>query len=134
MNKTNEASKTSESVKPFAVKGITMDALNAKMKAGESFQLLNVLDPQYYNLGVIKGSRKIPLAELERRSRELDKSKEVVTYCADTSCSASRKAAELLAAKGFKVSAYEGGIKEWVAAKLPVEAATTPAHAAKATV
>ena len=40
--------------------------------------------------------------------------------------------AELLAAKGFKVSAYEGGIKEWTAAKLPVENAPAPVAAAKA--
>ena len=117
-------------------KVMTKDALNDKMKKGEQFQLLNVLDPQYYSLGVIKGSMKIPLAELAKRSSELDKSKEIVTYCAETSCSASRKAAEMLAEKGFKVSAYEGGIKEWTAAKLPVEQASTPvpALAAKATV
>ena len=102
---------------------ITKDALNDKIKKGESFQLLNVLDPKGYDLGVIKGSMKIPLAELEKRSSELDNSKEIVTYCADTSCNASRKAAELLAEKGFKVSAYVGGIKEWTAAKLPVEEA-----------
>ena len=115
---------------------MTKDALNDKMKKGEPLQLLNVLDPQYYSLGVIKGSMKSPLAELEKRSIELEKSKEVVTYCAETSCSASRKAAEMLAEKGFKVSAYEGGIKEWTAAKLPVELALTsaPVPAEKMTV
>ena len=118
--------------KTLEVKVISKDALNATMKAGKPFQLLNVLDSQYYNLGIIKGSLKIPLAELEKRSAELDKFKDIVTYCADASCSASRKAAELLAAKGFKVSAYEGGIKEWVAAQLPVEAAAVPAPVAGA--
>ena len=102
---------------------ITKDALNDKIKKNAAVQLINVLDPQYYTLGIIKGSLKIPLAELEKRCSELDKSKEVVTYCAGGSCDASRKAAELLAKKGFKVSAYEGGIKEWAAAKLPVEPA-----------
>ena len=112
--------------KTLEIKVMTKDALNEKMMKGEPFQLLNVLDPQYYSLGTIKGSIKIPLAELEKRASELDKSKEIVTYCAETSCSASRKAAEMLAEKGFKVSAYEGGIKEWTAAKLPVEQASTP--------
>jgi rhodanese-related sulfurtransferase len=116
------------------VKVMTKDALNEKIKKGESIQLLNVLDPQYYSLGAIKGSKKIPLAELDKRLAELDKSKEVVTYCADVSCSASRKAAELLAGKGFKVSAYEGGIKEWTAAKLPVDDAPKPAPAATAAI
>lgn len=115
-----------------AVKVITKDALNAMMAKGEPFQLVNVLDPQFYTLGVIKGSLKIPLAELEKRSSELDKSKEIVTYCADASCSASRKAAQLLAGKGFKAGAYEGGIKEWSTAKLPVEEAPAPVAAGKA--
>jgi len=105
----------------LTVKVITKDALNDKMRKNEPFQLVNVLDPQYYHLGVIKGSKRIPLAELDKRYTELDKSKEIVTYCAETSCSASRKAAEMLAAKGYKASAYEGGIKEWTAAHLPVE-------------
>ena len=111
--------------KTLKAKVITTDALNDKIMKGESFQLLNVLDPQYYELGVIKGSMKIPLAELEKRFSELDESKEIVTYCADTSCSASRKAAEVLAEKGFKASAYVGGIKEWTAARLPIEEAPT---------
>ena len=100
---------------------VTKDDLVEKMKKG-GVQIVNVLDPKYYDLGMIKGSLKIPAADLEKRLTELDKAKEVVTYCADSSCSASSKAAELLAAKGFNVSAYEGGIKEWTAAKLPVDA------------
>lgn len=111
------------------VKSITKDALNEKIKKNETVQIVNVLDPKDYSLGLIKGSLKIPLAELEKRSSELDKAKDVVTYCADTTCTASRKAAELLAGKGFKVSAYEGGIKEWTAAKLPVEPMAAPAAA-----
>jgi rhodanese-related sulfurtransferase len=116
------------------VKVMTKDVLNEKMKKGERFQLVNVLDPKYYSLGTIKGSKKIPLAELDKRLTELDKSQEVVTYCADVSCSASRKAAELLAGKGFKVSAYEGGVKEWTASNLPVDVAPKTAPAATAAV
>jgi rhodanese-related sulfurtransferase len=99
--------------KTLKVRVITKDALYEKIRKGAPLQLLNVLDPEYYSLGVIKGSMRIPLAELDKRCSELDRSKEVVTYCADTSCSASREAAELLAKKGFQVSAYVGGIKEW---------------------
>jgi len=103
------------------IKTITKDELNNKMKSGTHFQLVNVLDPKDYSLGMIQGSRKIPLAELEKRFTELDKNTDVVTYCASSECHASRKAAELLASKGFKVFAYEGGVKEWTAANLPVE-------------
>lgn len=102
------------------VETITKEELLKKMKAGE-VQVVNVLDPEWYKLGLIKGSRKIPLGEMEKRLGELDKSKEVVTYCANTQCTASSEAAKKLAKKGFKVQAYEGGIKEWKEAGLPTE-------------
>ena len=86
-----------------------------------SVQVVNVLDPKWYSLGAIRGSKKIPLAELDQRVGELDKSKEVVTYCASVECTASSEAAKKLAVRGFKVKAYEGGIKEWKTAGLPTE-------------
>ncbi len=100
------------------VKTITKEELSKKLG---SVQVVNVLDPEWYKLGLIKGSKKIPLAELDKRAKELDRSKEVVTYCASYACNASSEAAKQLAAKGFAVSAYEGGIKEWAEAGLPVE-------------
>jgi rhodanese-related sulfurtransferase len=100
---------------------ITKEELSRKLSQGEPVQVVNVLDPEYYNLGVIKGSKKIPLDELDRRFNELDKSKEVVTYCANYQCTASRMAAEKLASKGFNVRAYEGGAKEWTEAGLPTD-------------
>src|SRR5665213_2747297 len=103
-----------------SVRTVSKDELERKLKTG-SVQVVNVLEPEHYALGVIKGSKKIPLSALDKRFTELDKSKEVVTYCADITCSASRKAAELLAAKGFNVGAYEGGAKEWKSAGLPIE-------------
>lgn len=109
------------------IKDVTKDELRAKIDGKKPFVLLNVLKPEGYSLGVILGSRKIPLSELEKRLTELDKSKDVVTYCANTGCDASHKAAELLADKGFSVSVYKGGAEEWSAAGFPVEVpAPTP--------
>ena len=104
------------------VKTITKEELSRKLATGEPVQVVNVLSPDYYKLGIIKGSKKIPLDELDGRIGELDKTKEVVTYCANYMCTASRQAARDLAAKGFNVRAYEGGIEEWKKAGLPVEA------------
>lgn len=100
---------------------VTKEELLKKINSKEGVQVVNVLDPKWYELGFIKKSKKIPLAELDKRLKELDKSKEVITYCASTQCTASTEAAQKLAAKGFKVRAYEGGIKEWKEAGLPVE-------------
>lgn len=100
---------------------ISKEELKLKIDRKEDFQLVNVLSPDYYHLGSIKGSIKIPLDSLEKRFKELDKSKEVIVYCASYDCAASRKAAELLASHGFGVVAYEGGIKEWKEAGFPLE-------------
>jgi rhodanese-related sulfurtransferase len=104
---------------------ISKEELKAKIDRKEDFQLVNVLGPEYDALGSIKGSLRIPLDSLEKRLGELDKSKEVVVYCASYECSASRKAAELLTSHGFCAIAYEGGIKEWL------EKSPTPKDAKK---
>ena len=103
------------------VNTISKEDLSRKLKSGEEVQVVNVLNPEHYHLGFIKGSKKIPLDQLDQRINELDKNKEVVTYCASYECPASSKAAEKLAARGFNVRAYEGGIKEWSQANLPKE-------------
>jgi rhodanese-related sulfurtransferase len=100
---------------------ITKDELKAKLDAGDPVQIVNVLAPQAWEEGVILHSKKIPLPELDNRIHELDRSIEVVTYCAGYSCNASREAAEKLMRKGFRVKAYEGGILEWKEAGLPLE-------------
>jgi len=103
------------------VKTITKEELSKKLQNKSPIQVVNVLAPEYYTMGVIKGSIKIPLDQLDKRFNELDKSKETVTYCANTTCTASRMAAEKLDALGFNVRAYEGGAKEWKEAGLPIE-------------
>ncbi len=108
--------------KAHDVKTITKEELSAKLASGDSVQVVNVLRPDYYKLGVIQGSKRIPLNELDKRIGELDKTKEVVTYCANYKCSASREAAKKLAKLGFNVRAYEGGAKEWKDSGLPMEA------------
>jgi ArsR family transcriptional regulator len=100
---------------------ISKEELKQKIDRNEPVQIVNVLSPDSYSLGMIKGSKRIPLSELDQRQGELDKSQEVITYCAGYECSASREAATLLSTKGYNVKAYEGGIKEWKNAGLPTE-------------
>ena len=100
---------------------ISKDELSAKLARGERVQLVNALEPEHYNLGSIQGSKKIPLSQLDKRLKELDKKTEVVVYCASYDCPVSHQAAEKLAEEGFNVKAYEGGIKEWKEDGLPTE-------------
>ena len=105
----------------MSVTSITKEELKQKLEKGEPVQVVNVLDPKHYNMGLIKGSKKIPLDDLNKRVGELDKATEVVTYCANTQCTASSEAAKQLQAQGFHVKAYEGGIQEWKQAGYPTE-------------
>ena len=105
----------------ITIKTISTDELKRKMEQREKIVVLNVLEPEGYQLGIIKGSKKIPYTQLEGRLKELDKKHEIITYCAGPICTASKMAAELLASNGYNVRAYEGGIKEWKEAKLPIE-------------
>ena len=109
------------SMKKPRFKTVTKEDVLEKMEHAEPVQIVNVLAPEHYHLGVIKGSIRIPLNELDSRWGELDKNIEVITYCASYDCPASSQAAEKLANKGFKANAYEGGIKEWKEAGLPLE-------------
>jgi len=100
---------------------ISKEELKEKIENAEEIQIVNVLSPDRYNLGLIQGSLRIPLAELEERMDELDPTVEVVTYCAGTQCPASHQAAEKLAAKGYDVKVYSGGIQEWKEANYPLD-------------
>jgi len=103
------------------IKTISRDELIRKLKNGENVLLVNVLSPQDYHLGSIRGSLRIPLAELNQRYGELDAKREVITYGAGRSSTASGEAAQFLDKKGFLVRAYEGGLDDWKAAALPLE-------------
>jgi len=102
-------------------KVITKDEINYKIDSGEHIQIVNVLDPEKYSLGMIRSSKRIPLAQLGERLGELDKSKFTIAYCASNECIASRQAAEKLKGRGFDARAYVGGIRDWKEAGLPME-------------
>ncbi len=62
---------------------ISKDDLKRKMDSKEDLILLDVRNPTDYGNSNVKipSSIRIPLAELEVRIKELDKSKEAVAYC-----------------------------------------------------
>lgn len=103
------------------MKTISKDELADKLGT-PGLVVVNVLAAPAYQKIRIKGSISIPRVELESgRWTELDRSKEVVVHCSSYQCEASRMAAEFLEKKGYDVAAYEGGIKEWAEAGLPME-------------
>ena len=97
-----------------AASEIEMDAaeLKAKMDGNDRIVLIDVREPQEYQICRIPGSRLIPLGQLQARIAELDPDAETVVYCRIGLRSA--KAVELLAKGGFRrVKNLTGGILAW---------------------
>ena len=89
-----------------------------------AFKLINVLQHASYNDCHIKGSINVPLGHLAEYAQELDKTTEIVVYCAHYQCHASRNAWYLLHSLGFThLYDYRGGMREWYQKKLPSEGA-----------
>lgn len=61
--------------------GILPSKVAERRERGEDFVLLDVRTEMEYKGGHIKGSKHIPLDKLASRTHELDRSKEIVTYC-----------------------------------------------------
>jgi molybdopterin/thiamine biosynthesis adenylyltransferase/rhodanese-related sulfurtransferase len=86
--------------------------LKRKMDAKEPFFLLDVREPNEYQIGKIPGSTLIPLGEVPRRYQEIPKDKEIIVQCKMGARSA--KAAAFLRQQGFThVKNLTGGILDW---------------------
>jgi rhodanese-related sulfurtransferase len=105
-------------------KVIDRDALKAMIDKKEKFHLWNVLTKEYYKPEAnIPGSKWIPVDTLtEKVANAMSKKNDaIVTYCGGGDCPSSKQAAEKLVSLGFTdVSAFEGGLKSWTEAKLPL--------------
>ena len=100
--------------------GATMDEwettpvdVKRRMDAGEDLLILDVREPNEYQINRIEGSTLIPLGELPRRYQELDRNREIIAQCKMGGRSA--KAVDFLRSVGFtKVKNLRGGILEWI--------------------
>jgi adenylyltransferase/sulfurtransferase len=92
---------------------ITPVELKRRLDAGDELLVLDVREPNEYQINRIAGSTLIPLGELPRRYQELDRAREIVTQCKMGGRSA--KAQEFLKSVGFaRVKNLRGGILEWI--------------------
>ena len=87
--------------------------LKKRLDAGDDVLILDVREPNEYQINRIPGSVLIPLGELPRRYAELSKDRDMVAHCKMGGRSA--KAVEFLQSVGFKrVKNLRGGILEWI--------------------
>ena len=92
---------------------ITPVALKARLDRGDALQIIDVREPNEYQINRIPGSVLIPLGEIPRRYGELDPDSELVMQCKVGGRSA--QAADFLRSVGFKkVLNLQGGILEWI--------------------
>jgi len=90
----------------------SVDELKGRLDRGEDVVVLDVRNPEEFQIARIPGSVLIPLPELEGRLNELDRNRDMVVHC--KSGMRSRKAILLLREKGFtRVKNLKGGILAW---------------------
>lgn len=92
---------------------LTPTELKRKLDAGEKLVILDVREPQEYQINRIPGSILIPLGELPQRYEELDPHAAIVCHCKSGARSA--KAAGFLRGVGFEnIANMTGGILAWI--------------------
>jgi adenylyltransferase/sulfurtransferase len=100
---------------PAAADGseVTVEELKAKLDRGDDVFVLDVREPNEYQICRIEGSMLIPLGELARRTEELDRDREMIVHCKMGGRSA--KAVALLQERGFtRARNLKGGILAWI--------------------
>lgn len=102
---------------------VKREELLSRARAG-TVLVLDVRPSEEYRAGHIPGAVSVPVEEIDRRIRDLPPDKEIVAYCRGPYCVLAFRAVELLRARGRTARRLEGGLPEWRAAGLPVEAST----------
>jgi molybdopterin/thiamine biosynthesis adenylyltransferase/rhodanese-related sulfurtransferase len=97
-----------------AVPEVSVRELAARRRRGDELLLLDVREPFEAEQARIEGAKLVPLGQLERALAELEpwREREVVVHC--RTGGRSKRACDLLRAKGFRrVSNLTGGIEAW---------------------
>jgi rhodanese-related sulfurtransferase len=98
--------------------------LQTRLSNPAPFFFWNVLTDEYFTGPMIPGSVRMPLTTIVRDARNaaLPLDAEIVVYCSSDTCPQSTLAAEKLVRSGYRnVHIYEGGVKQWREAGLPLE-------------
>jgi adenylyltransferase/sulfurtransferase len=92
---------------------ITSVELKQRLDRGDTLKIVDVREPNEYQINKIAGSTLIPLGDVPKRYNELDPEAEIVVHCKMGGRSA--KAADFLRSVGFKrVLNLKGGILDWI--------------------
>jgi sulfur-carrier protein adenylyltransferase/sulfurtransferase len=93
------------------VHDITPGTLKARLAEADPPLVLDVREPWELDIARLPGTTDIPMGNVSGRLGELPRDREIVVMC--RSGGRSRKVAEYLDSKGYKVSNLAGGILAW---------------------
>lgn len=86
--------------------------------------LINVLSNEFYNDCHLEYSINVPIEKLYLYVKDLERSQEIILYCASNTCPKSKQAWHKLNELGFaNVRVYEGGAQEWFHHGFPTKGA-----------
>jgi adenylyltransferase/sulfurtransferase len=98
---------------PSGERETTAGELKSRIDRGEDLVILDVREPQEFQICRIPGSILIPLGDLPKRVQELDPDRDMVVHCKSGVRSA--KAVAFLRGAGFaRVANLKGGILAWI--------------------
>jgi adenylyltransferase/sulfurtransferase len=107
------AAQTSTTTEETRMEEITATELKQRLDRGDDLQLIDVREPNEYDIARIPGTKLIPLGQVAERMGEIEEGRETVVHCKGGVRSA--KAIEALTRAGFKgkLVNLKGGITAW---------------------
>ena len=92
---------------------ITATELKERLDRGDDLQIIDVREPNEYQIARLEGAKLIPLGQVVNRKDEIDATRETVVHCKLGGRSA--KAIEALKGAGFagRLLNLKGGITAW---------------------
>ena len=112
----------------MAIPRITKEDLQARLEA-DATTVPVIVDARLkypYEHSTVKLPDAIRLSASDFDGSSLPKEKDVVVYDSDPDEIVSVKVAAALIRQGYRASALQGGIEEWLAAKLPTDSKEAP--------
>ena len=100
---------------------VSRKELYRRLRSGDRLVVLDVRPKDEFDAGHLPGAVSVPLAELERRLKQLPKSRDIVAYCRGPYCALAPEAVRVLTKRGYRARRLEDGFPEWSAAGLPTE-------------
>jgi rhodanese-related sulfurtransferase len=102
---------------------ITREQLKAMMDRGDDFVLVEALSHKHYASAHLPGAINLPYEFVDEAEKVLpDKNAQIVVYCMNPDCLASREEARELEEMGYeRVLHYAAGKQAWIRAGFPVE-------------